>query len=55
MGDLVATRLIQIMALRRVYMFKTTERDMQWLAEELKFDMARTRALGYQTNAQPRS
>lgn len=46
-GDVVATRLIQLMVLRRLYMFKTTEADMQWLAGELKFDMAATRAIGY--------
>jgi len=48
-SDLVADRLIKHMVLRRLYMFKTTERDRQWLAEEMDFDVARTRALGYQT------
>lgn len=46
--DLVAARLLQIMVLNRLYMFKTTEQDMQWLNGELKIDLGIQRAITYQ-------
>jgi hypothetical protein len=45
--DLVIARLIQIMVLHRLYMFRTKEQDMQWLASEFNFDLRRTRAISY--------
>jgi len=46
--DLIASRVIRIMVLNRLYMFKTTERDMQWLSEELKIDLDIQHAITYQ-------
>lgn len=46
--DLVASRVIQIMVLNRLYMFKTTEQDMQWLNQELKIDLGVQHAITYQ-------
>ena len=48
--DLVATRLIQIMVVKRLYMFKTTEDDMQWLSEKLKIDIKMQHSITYQQN-----
>jgi len=47
-NDLVASRVIQIMVLNRLYMFKTSEQDMQWLSQELKIDLMRQHAITYQ-------
>lgn len=46
--DLVAGRLMKIMVLNRLYMFKTTEQDMQWLSEELKLDIGTQHVITYQ-------
>jgi len=46
--DLVASRLMQIMILNRLYMFKTTEQDMQWLKDELDIDLNIQHAITYQ-------
>jgi hypothetical protein len=46
--DLVASRVVQIMVLNRLYMFKTTEQDMQWLSEELGIDLGIQHAITYQ-------
>ena len=46
--DLVAARLLQIMVLNRLYMFKTTEQDMQWLNGELNIDLGIQHAITYQ-------
>lgn len=47
-NDLVASRVIQIMVLNRLYMFKTSEKDMQWLSQELGIDLSRQHAITYQ-------
>ena len=46
--DPVAARLLRIMVLNRLYMFKTTEQDMQWLNGELKIDLGIQHAITYQ-------
>ena len=48
--DLVANRLMKIMVLNRLYMFKTTEQDMQWLSGELKLDIGMQHVITYQEN-----
>lgn len=48
--DLVARRVIQLMVLNHIYMFKTSERDMQWLSEELDFDLGAQHAIRFQEN-----
>lgn len=47
-GDLVASRVIQMMVLNRLYMFKTTEQDMQWINQVLKIDLTTQHAITYQ-------
>ena len=55
-NDLLGTRILQLMVLHRLYMFKTTEGDMQWLANEFSFEMSKTHAIGYSLNPSlPRS
>ena len=46
--DVVAVRLIQMMVLNRLYMFKTAEKDMQWLQEEVSLDLGIQHAIAYQ-------
>lgn len=45
--DAITVRLIQIMVLNRLYMFKTTEKDMQWLNQELAIDIGIQHAVSY--------
>lgn len=45
---MVAQRVLRIMVLNRLYMFKTTEKDMQWLSEELRFDIGMQHNIAYQ-------
>jgi predicted phosphodiesterase len=45
--ELIAARLIRIMVLHRLYMFKTTEQDMQWLSEKLKIDIKKQHSITY--------
>lgn len=47
-SNLVAARLIQIMVLNRLYMFKTTEQDMQWLSSDLNLDIGMQHTITYQ-------
>lgn len=46
--DLVASRVIQMMVLNRLYMFKTTEQEMQWISQELEIDLSTQHAITYQ-------
>lgn len=43
----IATRVIDLMVLNRLYLFKTSERDMQWLSEEIGIDLAKQHAISY--------
>jgi hypothetical protein len=47
-NDLVAGRLIRLMVLNRLYMFKTSEQDMQWINQELSIDLVTQHAITYQ-------
>ena len=47
-NDMVASRVIKMMVLNRLYMFKTTEKDMQWLSQELDIDLGIQHAITYQ-------
>ena len=49
-NDLVARRVIQMMVVKRLYMFKTTERDMQWISQALDIDLGHQHAITYQDN-----
>jgi len=48
----VAMRIIEMMVINRLYMFKTKERDMQWIREKLKINMRLQHSISYQTNEQ---
>lgn len=48
--NIVAARLIQLMVLNRLYMFKTTEQDMQWLTDELKLNISVQHAITYRSS-----
>lgn len=45
--DLIASRVVQLMVLNRLYMFETSEQDMQWLSSELKIDLGVQHAITY--------
>ncbi|CAB5527823.1 metallophosphoesterase [Stutzerimonas stutzeri] len=46
--DITAARLLQMMVLHRLYMFKTSEKDMQWLTTELQIDIETQHMINYQ-------
>ncbi|MFZ3115153.1 MAG: hypothetical protein WA133_10265 [Syntrophales bacterium] len=50
--DLLAVRIIQIMVINRLYMFKTAEQDMQWLRDKLNLDIKQQHNITYQDNKQ---
>lgn len=45
--DLVASRTIQLLVLNRLYMFKTSIEDKQWLAEKVSIGMPAQRAIEF--------
>jgi hypothetical protein len=45
--DLVASRTIQLLVLNRLYMFKTSIEDKQWLAEKVSIGMSAQRAIEF--------
>lgn len=47
-GDLIATQVLRLFALNHLYMFKTSEQDMQWLSKELNIDLSFQHAIAYQ-------
>lgn len=47
-ADAVAGSVMRIMILNRLYMFMTTEQDMQWLHGELNIDLGIQHAITYQ-------
>ncbi|WP_137896572.1 metallophosphoesterase [Ramlibacter sp. 2FC] len=48
-ADFIATRVLQILVLRRLYMFRTEEADRQWLASKKIVDLKYQQALEYKT------
>lgn len=50
--DAMLSRLLQIMVLNRLYMFKTSEKDMQWLSSELDLDIGIAHSIAYQSKHQ---
>lgn len=48
-GDFIATRILQILVLRRLYMFRTDEADRQWLASKGIIDLQYQHSLEYKT------
>lgn len=49
--DTVASHLLRLLVLHRLYMFKTSERDMQWIKEELDIGLDIQHRLGYQAKS----
>lgn len=52
--DLMPSRLLRLMVLNRLYMFRTTERDMQWLNAELNLDIEVQHSISYKETRQRR-
>lgn len=52
--DVVGFRLLQIMVLNRLYMFKTAEQDMQWLSQKLDLGIGIQHAISYQQSQRRR-
>ncbi len=52
--DIVAAKLIETIVVNRLYMFKTTEKDMQRLSSNLKIDMRAQHAITYQEKSSKR-
>ncbi len=50
--DVIASRVVQIMVLNHLYMFKTTEQEMQWLSKELQIDLGVQHAITYHEKRQ---
>ena len=48
-NDIIATRVLQLMTLRRLYMFKTAEQDKQWLNSQSLIDIRVQHAIEYRT------
>lgn len=51
-NNLVAKKVLDMLVFKRLYMFKTTERDMQWLSSEMGFDIKTQHAITYQNQKQ---
>lgn len=45
--DLIVGQVINMMVLRRLYMFHTTESDMQWLHSKLELDINKQHSINY--------
>jgi hypothetical protein len=50
-NDLIVDRLIKWMVVMRLYMFKTSESDMQWINSELGLDMNMQHSIAYADSA----
>ena len=46
-NNLVAQKVLDVIIFHRLSMFKTTEKDMQWLQSELKYDLVAQHRVGY--------
>lgn len=46
-GDFMATRVLQFLTLRRLYMFRTTAQDQQWLASQNVLDVKAQQAVAF--------
>jgi UDP-2,3-diacylglucosamine pyrophosphatase LpxH len=45
----IARRVLQLLVLNRLYMFKTNERDMQWLAQEVDISLEVQKAIAFRS------
>ena len=46
-NNIVAKKVLDVIIIQRLYMYKTTEQDMQWLQSELKYDLSAQHSIGY--------
>lgn len=46
-SDIIANRIIKLLVLGRLYMFKTTEADMQWIASTLQIPIGQQHQIAY--------
>jgi hypothetical protein len=46
-SDLIASRIIKLLVLTRLYMFKATEADMQWIASILEIPISQQHQIAY--------
>ncbi|WP_433852583.1 metallophosphoesterase [Stenotrophomonas nitritireducens] len=46
-ADLIANRIIKLLVLTRLYMFRTTESDMQWIASTLDIPLSQQHQITY--------
>lgn len=46
-NNLVAQKALDIIILNRLHMFKTSEKDMQWLEGEFQYDLSQQHKIGY--------
>ncbi|MDC8016273.1 metallophosphoesterase [Tahibacter soli] len=46
-SDLLASRIIKLLVLTRLYMFRTSESDMQWLASTLEISLTQQHKIAY--------
>ena len=50
--NVIASRIVKIMVLNRLYMFKTSEKDMQWISQGIGLDIGMQHAITYQHKKQ---
>jgi hypothetical protein len=50
----VAERILYLTVLHRLYMFKTSENDMQWLSAEMNINLEEQHKITYQQNTNRR-
>jgi hypothetical protein len=46
--DMMAARILEMIIMHRLYMFRTTERDMQWLSNQFGMDLGSQHRISYQ-------
>ncbi len=46
--DMMAARILEMIVMHRLYMFRTTERDMQWLSNQFGMDLGSQHRIAYQ-------
>ncbi len=46
-SDLIANRIIKILVLNRIYMFKTSESDMKWIASTIEIPLSQQHQIAY--------
>ena len=50
-GDFMASRVLQFLMLQRLYMFRTSAQDQQWLASKEVLDIKAQQAVSFRTRS----